>query len=116
MAEYIERGAVRERACAGCTRRIGEDGCGFDEPCGRLVAEFVCAPAADVVEVVHGQWITEDYDSGEPESYAAFICVQCSKCRYSLGAENGEYGWYYGDPFPLKYCPNCGARMDGDVQ
>ena len=68
----------------------------------------------DAVEVVHGQWLVDDYDSGDPEYYSAFIEVHCSKCGYSLGAENGQYGWYYGDPFPMNYCPNCGAKMDGD--
>ena len=67
----------------------------------------------DAVEVVHGHWHIDDYDSGEPDGYAAFIEVHCSKCGYELGAESGQYGWAYGDPFPLNYCPNCGAKMDG---
>ena len=74
------------------------------------------APTVDAVEVVHGYWHIDDYDSGEPDGYAAFIEVHCSKCGYELGAESGQYGWCYGDPFPLNYCPNCGARMDGDSQ
>ena len=73
------------------------------------------APTVDAVEVVHGYWHIDDYDSGEPDGYAAFIEVHCSECGYELGAESGQYGWAYGDPFPLKYCPNCGARMDLEV-
>lgn len=69
-------------------------------------------PTVDAVPVVHGYWHIDDYDSGEPDGYAAFIEVHCSECGYELGAESGQYGWAYGDPFPLKYCPNCGARMD----
>ena len=72
------------------------------------------APTVDAVEVVHGTWLVDDYDSGDTGYYCAFIEVHCSKCGYNLGAESGEYGWLYGDPFPMNYCPNCGAKMDGD--
>ena len=68
----------------------------------------------DAVEAVHAYWHIDDYDSGEPDGYAAFIEAHCSKCGYELGAESGQYGWAYGDPFPLNYCPNCGAKMDGE--
>ena len=71
------------------------------------------APTVDAVEVVHGKWHIDDYDSGDPGYYEACIEVHCSECGYELGAESGQYGWDYGDPFPLNYCPNCGARMDG---
>ena len=70
-------------------------------------------PRVDAVPVVHGKWNIDDYDSGDPGYYSAFIEAHCSKCGYELGAESGQYGWAYGDPFPLNYCPNCGARMDG---
>lgn len=81
---------------------------------GRMPADIVNEiPTVDAVEVVHGKWIVTDADSGEPGSYAAYIEVNCSKCGYSLGAESGQYGWYLGDPFPLRYCPNCGAKMNG---
>lgn len=70
----------------------------------------------DAVPVVHGYWHIDDYDSGEPDGYAAFIEVHCSKCGYELCAESGQYGWCYGDPFPLNYCPNCGAVMDLEVE
>ena len=69
---------------------------------------------SDALEVVHGYWHIDDYDGGEPDAYAAFIEVHCSQCGYELGAESGQYGWAYGDPFPLNYCPNCGAKMDGE--
>ena len=58
-----------------------------------------------------GKWIIEDGDSGDG-TYAAFIEVCCSCCGLSVGIEGGQYGWYYGDPFPWKYCPECGAEME----
>lgn len=52
------------------------------------------APAADVVPVVHGWWI-HDINN----------LYGCSEC---LGRETMS-------PKKLKpYCPNCGARMDGE--
>ena len=68
----------------------------------------------DAAPVVHGRWLVDDYDSGELEDYAAYIEVHCSECGYGLGAESGQYGWGNGDPFPLHFCPNCGAKMDGE--
>lgn len=97
MATYIEREAVRERACSGCTRRIGKDGCGYEEPCERLIAEFVCAPAADVVEVKHGRWEPRMQDDGYGE-YLLYFCSECGAVSPNM---------------TRNYCQNCGAKMDG---
>lgn len=79
------------------------------------VAEVVNAPTIDAVPVVHGRWITEDADTGELGAYSAFLAVKCSECDCDYSAESGQYGWYLGDPFPYHYCPNCGAKMDLEV-
>lgn len=47
---------------------------------------------ADVVEVKHGKWI-----NGDMPTYGGFKCTSCKK----NSIQNS------------KYCPNCGARMDG---
>ena len=55
-------------------------------------------PTVDAVEVVHGRWNKEtdmDEDWGEMDYYK---CSVCGKCQF------GE----------TNYCPNCGAKMDGD--
>ena len=53
------------------------------------------APTVDAVEVVHGRWI----------EYKSFM--ECSEC---------ESRWWYtdNDCHLFDYCPNCGAKMDGD--
>ena len=61
-------------------------------------------PAADVVEVLHGQW------DGEGDGYADGEIVidvwYCSECGYCI--DDGT-----DDPNILpNYCPNCGALMD----
>ena len=55
-------------------------------------------PTADVQEVRHGKWI-----SNELGGYKwAYYCSEC--------------GWVDGYPFNdrHKYCPHCGAKMDGE--
>lgn len=78
--------------------------------CGDYVAAFAeirKLPAADVAEVVLGQW------EGEGDGYADGEIVldvwHCSQCGYCIddGTDNQ-------DCLP-KYCPNCGAKMDGGI-
>ena len=54
------------------------------------------APTVDAVEVVHGRWQNYHYDPVED----CYVHV-CSKC----GGTNERM---------KPYCPNCGAKMDGD--
>lgn len=51
-------------------------------------------PAVDAVPVVHGRWV---YEHSDP------IMLLCSVCGYRVFRYNNT-----------RYCPNCGARMDGD--
>jgi len=51
---------------------------------------------ADAVPVVHGKWEVKGQD------------VYCSVC----GAESA-YNWFGASKFS-NYCPNCGAKMDGE--
>ena len=71
----------------------------------RLFDKLQKVPAADVAEVVYGQW------EGEGDGYADGEIVldvwHCSQCGYCIddGPDNP-------DCLP-KYCPGCGAKMDG---
>ena len=59
-------------------------------------------PTVDAVEVVHGEWSTIEDD------YCGLVALHCSVC-------NNE--WWFEEDAPIKhyhYCPNCGAKMDGD--
>ena len=56
----------------------------------RYVKKF---PAADVQPVVHAEWICHEPEIG--------LYYSCSKCGH-----NALQGMY-------KFCPNCGAKMDG---
>lgn len=60
------------------------------------------APTADVVEVRHGHW---------EEQQPRYRLYKCSVCNKVCFAE------MWGDETVLyNYCPNCGARMDGEEE
>ena len=61
------------------------------------------APAADVAEVVHGQWYMLD-DCANAGLY-------CSACSRRVHREEFAY-----KKLKSKYCPHCGARMDGGCE
>ena len=80
---------------------------GFDEAVDR-VENF---QTADVAPVVYGRWVPSesDFDDGDVLFDVEEWCDwQCSACHEDI---------CYEDPLPLrflpKFCPNCGARMDG---
>lgn len=52
-------------------------------------------PAADVATVVHGHWVQIGAD--KRGRGGIFRCAACNKCS----------------PHVSKYCPECGAKMDG---
>ena len=68
--------------------------------------EILKAPTVDAVEVVHGRWIDV---RGIPSVNRKDVpIVKCSKCEiYFCDLINNHHYMYH-------YCPNCGAKMDGD--
>lgn len=61
-------------------------------------------PTADVVEVRHGKWLTweEQFPDRKPTKKNN-LGVFCNNCHSH--ADN-----------MTDYCPNCGARMDGETE
>lgn len=53
-------------------------------------------PAADVVEVVHGEWVEKGYKG---------IITYCSECLHRAPINNHQ------ELMLSNYCPNCGAKM-----
>ena len=60
---------------------------------------FENAPTVDAVEVVHGRWIHKHFDDVCGGWYNEWHCSVCGGRAYEKG---------------FNYCPNCGAKMDGD--
>ena len=112
MAEYVGRGeAIKARrndyikridavkARHGCDGKCSD--CDFAEDgdswCNGevFVVDLLRVPAADVAPVVHGRWVDG----------------KCDNC-----GEHAPY-WCLATTFhESNYCPNCGAKMDADMQ
>ena len=88
--EYISREAA--------LMKLMQDGCS-----AKNLQSISDMPAADVAEVVHGEWLRSDDD------WNSLTTIQCSLCSEEWCFET------YDDVSLLnyKYCPNCGAKMDG---
>ena len=74
-------------------------------------------PSSDVEPVKHGRWEWfEEWSYSTPEHSAECDDCgwRCSECKTKLeDMVNGYYDDSYEVP-QLNYCPNCGARMDGE--
>lgn len=90
MAEYIKREALREILDGWRDAHADVDdvhGCGLLED---VICEVDAQTTADVAPVVHGAWqVTDRFKA-------------CSVCGYAFARL-----------LPDKYCPHCGAKMDG---
>ena len=69
------------------------------ETIDRIYEKYSTQPTVDAVEVVHGRWETVS-------SMLGYLC--CSQCKdvYIWETWLGDGKW--------NYCPNCGAKMDGE--
>lgn len=67
-------------------------------------------PAADVVEVVHGQWINAI------GNYQVAECSNCKKWFEPCPEEKPRKDFFECFCEDYKFCPNCGAKMDLEEQ
>ena len=91
--DYISREAA--------LMKLMQDGCS-----AKNLQSISDMPAADVAEVVHGEWLRADDD------WNSLTTIQCSLC-------SEEWCFETDDDVSLlnyKYCPNCGAKMDGAAE
>ena len=108
MDEYINREALRDsvESINWYSVRRGELITGAESSenalykANDIYSAIDSAPAADVAPVRHGRWI-DAYPDIEPNPM--FMYGICSECGFEQGIS--KY---------LNYCPNCGAKMDGD--
>ncbi len=69
-----------------------------------LAAAIAQTPAADVAPVRHGRWVHDNYEDCS-EQFEIVKCTNCGHKAYAMAiyVRGGNY------------CPNCGARMDLEV-
>ena len=102
MGRLIDADAFDKRirlAVGSCEEELTED---FKDGISTILEMMKTAPTVDAVPVVHGRWIRV-YSRPGVFKYLGWTCDQCGQ------RTGNEYApqWY-------KFCPNCGARMDGD--
>ena len=92
MDDLISRKALLEKAWEADTQ------CGYVQVVD--VGDIEDAPAVDAAPVMHGRW-------GEYESFPLTPSMNgcpCSVCKTHFSPSS---------IILMKYCPNCGAKMDG---
>lgn len=72
----------------------------FDEGVSFILDKIDNAPTADVAPVVHGWW-AETYEPIPWCNFDVSVFYTCSVCK----RDHDE---------PSQFCPNCGAKMDGE--
>ena len=72
---------------------------------GEVLLSIQKFPSADVVPVIHAHWEYR-YDTGIYQT--EFLCSRCKGLieTYSCTVDEVEY----------EHCPNCGAKMDEEVE
>lgn len=65
-------------------------------------------PAVDAAPVVHGRWVDEDfpYKDANANPRVTAICSVCGNVAHRM-----EHGY----SILSKFCPACGAKMDGEA-
>lgn len=71
----------------------------------RYTCDVVCcvideAPSVDAEPVRHGRWVKSGYACGESE----WTCTVCGNKEWRVSSGR------------LKWCPFCGAKMDGEAE
>ena len=101
MDEYISRKAaiayIREQSeeCQKAFEELGGESGIYADAYNDLAEDFYSIPAADVAPVVHGRW-----DVVEGRRLDNAVCSNCGR----------HFQAYYE---AYRFCPNCGAKMDG---
>ena len=99
MDEYIEREATIKLLRSLGSRDYRREK-GTIQEAIKMVSFPEYTPSADVAPVRHGRWILEREPDGKP------YCFHCSVCDDDFH--------HIGIVTASDYCPNCGAKMDGD--
>ena len=97
MPRYIEVDKF-ERHLKNCICEV-ENANGCPDDYMIILKALQNASPAEVAPVVHGQWIPDEGD----------VIFICSICDAEISTD-----WDYDDENMFRFCPVCGAQMDGE--
>lgn len=92
MADYIDRTTLAKKLALLAQRYAEQGRTEAAQDYNWAITVLMAAPTIDITPVKHGRKI-EDGDIG-----CFWLCSLCGECL----------------PYGANYCPNCGAKMDGD--
>ena len=98
MAEYITCRRCDSPDCKGCNLKRLETMLGSGKFDCLMNENRAIDTSADVAPVRHGRWIEHKHFHHDHYIDSTY---ECSECKVE-------------EPLTSDYCPNCGARMDGD--
>ena len=75
--------------------------CAYNGALNDVMERILNAPSIEAVPVVHAKWIPSSVDPADPY-------FRCSNCRHGR-----DTIYFQGDEY--NFCPNCGAKMDGEI-
>ncbi len=111
MAEYIDREAMA-KFISQVRMRLPHESKDFftrDEMLLNFEQYIRITPPADVAPVKHGKWIWNP--DGMDWGLGAWECSECACRNNNLGMNSKMNPLMFSGS---KYCPNCGAKMDGE--
>lgn len=95
MAEFVERGRLKEAISADCQHLFSFDSSLYE----LFMIDIDEIPAADVAPIVHGRWIEKSGD------------LYCSECGHQIPDCAGNATVIFASD--NRFCYYCGAKMDG---
>ena len=116
MKEYIDKEAAKNAIYSEISQHykdIGNSlyGLGYHNGLTKAYSILLDAPASDVAEVKHAEWIPYDSDESYGPSNET-LWYKCSVCGSDAHGRCYDDEWY-SELILSKYCPKCGAKMDG---
>lgn len=107
MSRLIDADKTLKGECESCLCGEGSVNCLVCEIKGVLND----APTVDAEPIRHGEWVLHGNDDDMGSTYF------CSQCNFQLDSDlfySGYEGGKWVENNVFKYCPNCGAKMDGE--
>ena len=108
MAKYVDTEKIRENAVFPYLNGDEEKQRIYRQGFYHALQVMERVEAENVAPVVHGKWVWDN--NAHDWNLGAFVCSVC-KCKNDNLPDNRYNPYMFAGSH---YCPNCGAKMDGE--